>query len=205
MGPPRASVLGGPAGRSPPVKNEEADNHESRTCECGGRGRREHPDEQRMAARRTELRGGVRRVASMAQGHADLERPSGERNGQQSQPVHRLPDDRDLHARVRLPALRSPRLLRRRRRRGEHLRDVRQQVAGAPLAGQDRPVELAGVLRLRTRRRGHSGGGRPGGGAGGRRHRIVRGHRVEQDRARFPRERPAAVRGQALPAIRRIR
>ena len=49
------------------------------------------------------------------------------------------------------------------------------------------------------------GGDRAGGGAGGRRHRIVRGHRVEQDRARFPRERPAAVRGQALPAIRGIR
>ena len=92
----------------------------------------------RMAARRTERCGDFRRAAAMAQGHADLERPAGQRNGQQSQPVHRLPDDRDLHARVRLAALRSPRLLRRRRRRGEHLRVVRQQVAGAPVAGQDR-------------------------------------------------------------------
>ena len=65
-------------------------------------------------------------------------------------------------------------------------------------------MELAGVLRLRTGRGHHSGRNRAGGGSGGRRHRIVRGHRVEQDRTRFPRERPAAVRGQALPAIRRI-
>ena len=52
-------------------------------------------------------------------------------------------------------ALRGPRILRRRRRCREHLGDVRQQVARACLAGQGRPLELAGVVRLRAGRGRH--------------------------------------------------
>ena len=141
----------------------------------------------------------------MAQGDADVQRSAGQRNRHQPESVHGLPDDGRVHARIRSPALRGPRILRRRRRRRELLGDVGQQVARARVAGQGGPVELARVVRRRPQRGAAADGDGAGDRAGRRRDRLVRGHGDEQDGARLPRPRAAAVRRQALPAVRRVR
>ena len=185
--------------------SERQTNDESNTHECGDCDSRGRFHRRGASASVVGGCGRVRRAAPVAQGDADLQRATGQRDRRQSESVHGLPDDRRVHSRVRVSALRSAGILRGRRRCREHFGDVRQQVAGARLTGQNRQMELASIVCRRSQRGAAADGDGAGNGAGRRRDRIVRRHGDEQGGPRLPRARPAAVRRQALPALRGIR
>ena len=149
--------------------------------------------------------GRVRRVAPVAQGDADIQRPTGQRDGPQSEPVYRLPDDRRPsltspgRRATKCPATSRPTATRRTLPR-------RPATSGGCTSRRTKPADGTGAHRLSPAQRGAAADGdRAGCGAGRRRDRLVRRRRDEQDRPRFPRARPAAVRRQALSALRGIR
>ena len=79
-------------------------------------------------------------------------------------------------------------------------------TSGARICRRTRPaVGTGGILRRAPGVAVTPARDRAGGRAGRRRHRIVRGRRVQQDRTRLSRQGPAAVRRQASPPICGIR
>ena len=112
----------------------------------------------RLGGRARVTRLGLRRAEAVAQGHPDPRRPVRTGARHPAQPLRRLPPRRPVHARVGHPELRRAGLLRRRRQRRRNLRRGGLEVAGAPLAGQGRPLDLARVVRegIARRRRSES-------------------------------------------------
>ena len=150
-------------------------------------------------------RGYLWRAEAVAQSHADVDRAAGRRNVDRAEPVYGLSHDGDVRPRIGHADVSRSRLLCRRRRCGQFVGDVRQQVARASGARQGGQMDLAGLVRLGQGRRAGRGVRGAEIGAARRQDRHVPGCRDRQEVARLPRARPAAVRRQALSAVRRQR
>jgi hypothetical protein len=137
----------------------------------------------------------------MAQGDGDARRTAGRRDLELAESVHGLSHGGDLRARVGLTDLSRAGIFRWRRRRGQLVRNRRQQVARALGTGQDGTVELSDLVRV-----GEGGCGR-GCRRGAGRHPVRRsgGHvpnrRDQQARAGLSCATPAAIYRQTLLAV----
>ena len=156
-----------------------------------------------LRGRAPASRRGHRRAEAVAQGHADARRPVRPGARHPAQPLPRLPPDRPVRARVGRADLRRARLLRRRRQRRRDLGRGGHEVAGAPLAGQARPLDLARVVREGPARRRRPEGDGRGGARRGRGHGLLHRPPHRQEGPRLPGARAAAVRRRPLPALRR--
>ena len=159
----------------------------------------------RLGGRARVTRLGLRRAEAVAQGHAHARGPVRPGARHPAQPLRRLPPRRPVHARVGHPELRRAGLLRRRRQRRRDLRRGGLEVAGAPLAGQGRPLDLARVVREGIARRRRSESDSRDDARRGRGHGVFHRPPHRQEGSRLSDPRAPAVRGRPLPPVRRQR